>query len=65
MAKKKRTKRDKFRKVDDSRNRGKIFCTVSLVCSGECRNLHLKRGGKVCSEAFYKTIDGESTVTRL
>lgn len=56
---KKKKKRDKFKKIEADRNRGKVFCTVRVTCGGTCKELHFKKAGKVCSEAFMKTGDGE------
>ena len=59
---KKKKKREKARKIDADRNRGRVFCTVRVVCGGECKELNFKRAGRVCGEAFYKVAEGEITV---
>lgn len=62
MSKKRRKKRERLRKQEIERNRGRIYCTVVGFCEGPCRDENLKRFGRVCSEAFYLTAEGEVPV---
>ena len=62
MSKKRRKKREKLKKQEIERNRGKIYCTVRGLCSGSCRENNLRRFDRVCSEAFYLSAEGEVPV---
>lgn len=62
MGKKRKKQRERAKKMEVERNKGKVYCTIRIVCGGECRQANFKRNGRICSEAFYKTIDGEIPV---
>ena len=62
MSKKKRKRREKLRKMEIERNRGKVYCTVKGMCEGPCRDENLRRFERTCSEAYYLTTEGEVAV---
>jgi hypothetical protein len=62
LSRKRKKKRDRLKKNEMERNKGRVFCTVRVFCDGECKTLHFKRGGRICQEAYYKTADGELPV---
>ncbi|RMG11271.1 MAG: hypothetical protein D6731_15800 [Planctomycetota bacterium] len=62
MSKKKRKRREKLRKMEIERNRGKIYCTIRGMCEGPCREENLRRFDRICSEAYYLTAEGEVAV---
>jgi hypothetical protein len=62
LSKKKRKKREKLRKMEIERNRGRVYCTVRGFCEGVCREENLRRFERTCSEAYYLTTEGEVTV---
>lgn len=62
MSKKRRKKRERLRKMEIERNRGRVYCTLKGFCTGPCKDENFRRFGRTCSEAFYMTSDGEVTV---
>jgi len=62
VSKKRRKKREKLRKTEIERNRGKIYCTLHGFCTGPCREDNLRRYERICSEAFYLQPEGEVPV---
>ncbi len=62
MSKKKRKKREKLKKEEIERNRGKVYCTIRGMCEGPCQKENLRRFERTCSEAFYLTTEGEVPV---
>ena len=62
MSRKRKKKRERLRKQEIERNKGRVYCTIRVFCDGECRNHNFKRGGIICREAFYKTAEGEVPV---
>lgn len=62
MSKKKRKKREKLRKQEIERNRGRVYCTIRGFCSGACREDNLRRFDRTCTEAYYLTAEGEVPV---
>ena len=62
MSKKKRKKREKLRKQETERNRGRVYCTVRGFCGGPCREENLRRFERTCTEAYYLSTDGEVPV---
>ena len=62
MSKKKRKKREKFKKMEIERNRGRVYCTIKGMCEGPCRDENLRRFDRTCTEAFYLTTEGEVSV---
>jgi len=62
MSKKKKKKREKLRKMDMERNRGKVYCTIRGDCEGPCKEANFRRFSRICSEAFYRTPEGEIAV---
>ena len=62
MSKKKRKKRERLKKTEIERNRGRVYCTLRGFCEGACREENLRRFERNCSEAFYLTSEGEVPV---
>jgi hypothetical protein len=62
LSKKKRKNRERLKKQEIERNRGRVYCTVRGFCEGPCRDENLRRFERVCSEAFYLTSEGEVAV---
>ncbi len=62
MSKKKRKKRERLKKQETERNRGRVYCTILGFCDGPCREANLRRYERTCSEAFYLTTEGELPV---
>lgn len=62
MSRKRKKQREKMRKAEIERNRGRAYCTIYGMCEGVCREHNFRRFNRVCSEAFYKTSDGEVPV---
>ena len=62
MSRKRKKKRERLRKQEIERNKGRVYCTIRVFCEGPCRDANFKRNGRLCSEAFYKTADGEVPV---
>ena len=62
MSRKRKKKRERLRKQEIERNKGRVYCTIRVYCEGPCRDANFKRNGRLCSEAFYKTADGEVPV---
>lgn len=62
MSKKRRKKRERLKKQEIERNRGRVYCTVVGYCEGVCKDENFKRFNKICSEAFYLTAEGEVPV---
>jgi radical SAM protein with 4Fe4S-binding SPASM domain len=65
MSRKRKKKRERLRKQEIERNKGRVYCTIRVFCEGPCRDANFKRNGRLCSEAFYKTADGEVPVKAL
>lgn len=65
MSKKRKKKRERLRKQEIERNRGKVYCTINGFCAGACHDENFRRYGKLCSEAFYLTPEGEVPVKAL
>ncbi len=63
MSRKRKKKRERLKKQEIERNKGRVYCTIRVFCEGDCKNHNFKRNGRLCSEAFYKTGDGEIPVT--
>ena len=63
MSRKRKKKRERLKKQEIERNKGRVYCTIRVFCEGDCRNHNFKRNGRLCSEAYYKTGDGEIPVT--
>ena len=62
MSRKRKKKRERLRKLEIERNRGKVYCTIKQMCTGECATQNFKRNGRICSEAYYRTSDGDVTI---
>jgi radical SAM protein with 4Fe4S-binding SPASM domain len=62
LSRKRKKKRERLKKQEIERNKGRVYCTIRVFCDGECRNANFKRGGQICREAFYKTSEGEVPV---
>ena len=62
MSKKKRKKRERLKKQEIERNRGKVYCTLLGQCQGPCREANLRRFDRICTEAYYLTSEGEVPV---
>jgi hypothetical protein len=63
VSRKRKKKRERLKKQEIERNKGRVYCTIRVFCEGDCRNHNFKRNGRLCSEAYYKTGDGEIPVT--
>lgn len=62
MSRKRKKKREKMQKQEIERNKGLVYCTIRQMCTGECATQNLKRNGRYCGEAFYRTLDGDVSV---
>lgn len=62
MSKKRKKKRERLRKQEIERNRGRVYCTLKGMCDGPCKEENFRRFGRICSEAFYRTPEGEIPV---
>lgn len=62
MSRKRKKKRERLRKQEIERNRGRVYCTIRGFCSGPCKEENFRRYGRICSEAFYRTAEGEQPV---
>jgi hypothetical protein len=62
MSKKRKKKRERLKKQEIERNRGRVYCTVAGFCEGVCKDENFNRYNRVCSEAFYQTAEGEVPV---
>ncbi len=63
MSRKRKKKRERLKKQEIERNKGRVYCTIRVFCEGDCKNHNFKRNGRLCSEAYYKTGDGEMPVS--
>ena len=63
MSRKRKKKRERLKKQEIERNKGRVYCTIRVFCEGDCKEHNFKRNGRLCSEAYYKTGDGEIPVT--
>jgi len=50
------------RKLEIERNRGRIYCTIRGMCEGACKEENLRRYDRICSEAYYQSVEGEVPV---
>lgn len=62
MSRKRKKKRERLRKQEIERNRGRVYCTIRGFCSGSCKDENFRRFGRICSEAFYRAAEGEQPV---
>lgn len=65
MSKKRKKKRERLRKQEIERNKGRVYCTLKGFCGGSCRDENFRRFGRVCSEAYYRSLDGEIPVKAM
>jgi hypothetical protein len=65
VSKKRKKRREKLKKQEIERNRGRVYCTVKGMCEGACKEENFRRFSRICSEAFYMTAEGEIPVKAL